>query len=86
MFYRAQNDCHEIDDEKATSVVGNLSRDPALLRINPYYNKKLLPTSHGTYLDPETLFKLGQLTQEQCQVQSDKQKKDNLERIQKKTL
>jgi hypothetical protein len=71
MFYRAQNECHEIDDEKATSVVGNLSRDPALLRRNPYYNKKLLPTSHAAYLDPETLFKLGQLTKEQCKEQSE---------------
>lgn len=63
MFYRAQNDCHELDDEKASSVVGNLSRDPALLSRNPYYNKKLLVTKHAAFLDQECLFSMGQITQ-----------------------
>ena len=28
MYYRQQNECHEIDDEKAGSIIGNLCRDP----------------------------------------------------------
>ena len=52
MYYKAQNDCHEIDDERATSIVGNLTRDPKVLAQNPFYNKKLIRTKHATYLDP----------------------------------
>ena len=62
MYYRAQNDCHEIDDERAGSVIGNLSRDPEMLRRNPYYNKNQYKTKHATFLDPDSLYKLGQLT------------------------
>ena len=32
------------DDEKASAVIGNLSRDPKLLARNPYYNKTEIPT------------------------------------------
>jgi hypothetical protein len=58
-FYRAQNDCHEIDDEKAGSIIGNLSRDPIMLKTNPYYNRRLLKTTHATHLDSESLYKMG---------------------------
>ena len=59
MFYRAQNDCHEIDDEKAGSIIGNLSRDPVMLKTNPYYNRTLLKTTHAIHLDSESLYKMG---------------------------
>lgn len=59
MFYRAQNDCHELDDEKAGSIIGNLSRDPVMLKTNPYYNRRLLKTSHAIHLDSESLYKMG---------------------------
>ena len=64
-FYRQQNECHEIDDERAGSIIGNLSRDPQMLKTNPYYNRRLLKTTHATYLDSESLYKLGQLTMDQ---------------------
>ncbi len=46
-FYKAQNECHEIDDEKASAVVGNLSRDPKMLKRNPFYNKRMIETEHA---------------------------------------
>lgn len=59
MFYRAQNDCHELDDEKAGSIIGNLCRDPVMLKTNPYYNRRLLKTTHATHLDSESLYRMG---------------------------
>ena len=65
MFYRQQNECHEIDDERAGSVIGNLSRDPRMLRKNPYYNKTQIKTDHAVCLDKDSLFKMGQVSEYQ---------------------
>ena len=56
-FFRNQNPCHDIDNEKPSSVISNLNREG--LSDSPYYNKKLKPTKHAHFLDTETLFKIG---------------------------
>jgi len=77
MYYKAQNECHEGDDEKASAIIGNLSRDPRLLARNPYYNKTQIPTKHADFLDHDSLYKLGQITlEEQKRLQI---RKDSLE-------
>lgn len=79
MYYKAQNDCHEVDDEKASAIIGNLSRDPRLLARNPYYNKTKIPTKHADFLDHDSLYKLGQVTLEEQRRQKIRQ--DSLESI-----
>ncbi len=64
MFYKGQNECHEVDDERASAVINNLSRDPKMLSRNPFYNKSLIPTKHADFLDFESLYKMGQITLE----------------------
>jgi hypothetical protein len=44
-------------------VIGNLSRDPGMLRRNPYYNKRQLRTQHALYLDTDSLYKMGQVAE-----------------------
>jgi hypothetical protein len=36
-----------------------------MLKRNPYYNKSLLLTRHGVNLDGDSLFKMGQITQDE---------------------
>ena len=46
-----------------------------MLKTNPYYNRKLIKTTHATYLDSDSLYKMGQLTKEQ--LMKEKETVDN---------
>jgi hypothetical protein len=55
MYYKNLNPVHDSNNEKGISAIANLNRDKFLLD-KPFYNKKLLETSHAECLDEEALF------------------------------
>lgn len=53
-------DCHEVNEENFLSIGKKLVL-PTGGTQNPYFNKKLMTTQHGVYLNPISLYKMGQI-------------------------
>ena len=55
-------DCHEVNEENFLSMsIGKKLVLPTGGTQNPYFNKKLMTTQHGVYLNPISLYKMGQI-------------------------
>lgn len=70
-LYKGANAVHDIDREKASSIVNNLVQSNKL-HNNPYFNREYVITEEAD-LTKEELFNLGQLSEKEFKVLANNQ-------------